>query len=187
MRFRRINPHINLPPQRSTGTVPIEANVRFVSEQRSTPVRFFVPRGATARLADSGYEPFDEGRTVVFDHGSFDIPDYSYRDVDREYATLVNDIRSFGFTFANRVDLDSLYQDFQTAYTREPTHFRWIAKETARLHRWVWKSRNFDELASVVETARSRVTIPAMAPAPLPERITAKPLGVLSTNVTRKP
>lgn len=180
-RFRRINPHINLPQFDRIG-VPVEANIWLVSNSGRVPVRFFLPRGSVAALARAGYAPFDSSATQAYDHTSLNLRPEELTATDVVYQILVDDIGSFGFTLENREKLDHIVDALNLEYEANPTYYRWLILQVAELHQWVWRSRNFDELAAQVEAARGRATIPAMPPAPLPELIDGKPPRILAPN-----
>jgi len=184
LRFRRINPHINLPRTESHG-VPVEANVKLVRTVGREPVRFFLPTAAVDKLALAGYTPFDQEATLSFGHDSFTPRPEEIFPVDVEYANLVADIARFGFTIANREQLKEIVELMEAQYDANPGYHRWMQREIVRLHEWVWRSRNFDELAERVESARARASIPELPPAPIPDRIGAKPLEPLAARQAR--
>jgi hypothetical protein len=178
LRFRRINPHINLPPFDRLG-VPVEANIRFVAKSGRVPVRFFLPRGSVAKLGAAGFSPFDASATQTYDHTSLELHPEEITATDVVYQILVDDIGSFGFTLENREKLARIVDALNLEYEANPTYYRWLTLQVAEVHQWVWRSRNFDELAAQVEAARGRSTMRVMPPAPLPERIDGKPLRTL--------
>lgn len=165
-RFRSLNPHFNLPPADQEGSVPAGGDVFLVATtpEEHFDVRFFLPLGATAELRSRGVEEIDYDATVRYDRNTFEITDESLNIWDQLYATLVEDVRTFGFTFENRSRLDQIVRRLEDAAAESPTLYRRTIRDVARLHERVWASSHFDRLARVVPAARGRLRLPAQPP-----------------------
>ena len=180
-KFRDLNPHLSLPLGLSG--VPASGNVRFSSTATATttgsagsaPVRFFLPVGATGVLRRVGLDVV--GTVQTFDATTYLVDASETTALDREYAALVEDTGRFGFTRANKARLERIVEQMQAASQREPgSRFRETQAEIARIHRGVWRTRGFDDLATLTEAVfsgrptvqREPVARAAPAPAPVP-------------------
>ncbi len=165
-RFRQMNPHFDLPPSRTPGAVPEAGDVFLVSTtpDDGTTVRFFLPMGASLELRLRGVEEIDYDATIRYDRATFDNSDEPLTVWDRLYAGLVEDVRTFGFTFENRAQLARIVEHLEEAAAESPTLYRINIRDVARLHERVWASNHFDKLAQVVPAARGRLRLPAQPP-----------------------
>ena len=109
-------------------------------------------------------EEIDFDATVRYDRSTFDISDEPLTVWDRLYAALVEDVRTFGFTFENRAQLTKIVEYLEEAAVDNPTFYRRSIRDVARLHERVWASAHFDKLAQVVPAARGRLRLPAQPP-----------------------
>ena len=201
-KFRDLNPHVGLPLGLSG--VPASGNVRFSSTAAATttgsagsaPVRFFLPVGAAAVLRRVGLDVV--GTVQTFDATTYLVDASQVTALDREYAALVEDTGRFGFTRANKARLERIVEQMQAASQREPgSRFRETQAEIARIHRGVWRTRGFDDLAAITEAvfsgrpAPSREPVaqaaptPAAAPRPTPPMAPISPRPVRPDPVTR--
>lgn len=163
-RFRRFNPHIDLPDA-ADGAIPTGGDVRLVPEVGGAPVRFFLPVGAARALRQAGLDVLDPNATFTFDGDTFALPSASaITDADRAYDALVQDVSQFGFTYENRRELERIVDRFQALYDADPTYFRRQQLAVARSHRTVWRSERFDRLAEIVDAARGNFRPPVQPP-----------------------
>ncbi|NNE47664.1 MAG: hypothetical protein HKN37_13500 [Rhodothermales bacterium] len=165
-RFRIMNPHFKLPPERTTGSVPEGGDVFLVAtatEQKET-VRFFLPLGATAELMSRGVEAIDYDATIRYDRNTFDTTQEPHTVWDELYAALVEDVRTFGFTFENRARLAQIADHMEEAAMLSPSLYRQTMRDVVRLHERVWASDHFARLARVVPAARGRQRLEAQPP-----------------------
>ena len=147
-KFRDLNPHLGLPLGLSG--VPAGGNLRFASRAGDVPVRFFLPVGSTAVLRRVGLDGV--GRTQTFVQSTYLVPESERTATDREYAALVEDTGRFGFTRANKARLDAIVLRLQSLAQQHPgSRYRQTQAEIAGIHRGVWRTRGFDDLAAVTE------------------------------------
>lgn len=169
-RFRKLNPHFNLPAD-STGGVPPTADVRLVATMGDAPVRFFLPIGASALLAEAQVDVLDPSKKFVYDRNTFGRPPANQITMwDRQYADLVNDIAHFGFNSENRRQLFYLADRFEELARANPTHFRLTQLEVIRTHKGIWQSGVYEKLASAVAATRGSSRMQTRPPAELPAR-----------------
>ncbi len=150
-RFRRINPHIALP--RSTGEgVPASGDLRLTATAADgDPVRFFLPPGADDVLRRVGLDVI--GEVFPFNNRTFLVQPDEVTPADRAYDQLVRDIGRFGFSIANKRRLDDLVDQFEALAAQHPeSRYRQTQAKIASIHRGLWNTRAFRDLAGTVET-----------------------------------
>ncbi|NNF58287.1 MAG: hypothetical protein HKN04_08595 [Rhodothermaceae bacterium] len=148
-RFRALNPHIELPVA-LTGGVPERGNLRLTATADGKPLRFFVPPGTDEILRRVGLDVI--GDVFSFDENTYAVAPEDITSVDRAYAQLVEDTGDFGFTMANKARLDRIASQLASLAEQNPTRFRQTQAKIARIHRGVWGTRAFRDLAGTVET-----------------------------------
>ena len=166
-RFRALNPHIDLPEYSGEEAVPENGNVLLTTRQLSRPVRFFLPVGSTALLARAGFNKLDASKTFKFDNDTYVQPEEDITVWDKQYATLVDDIKHFGFTTENRTRLFILAERFEKLHEATPTHFRSIQLKIIMLHRNLWRTRYWSELAHNTAAASGQVEVTTLPAAPM--------------------
>ena len=167
-RFRRMNQHFVLPAGDGTGVDP-RADVRLVSEAQGAPVHIFLPIGSAEALAEAGQDVIDESSIFRFTRETFLRPPAREVTVwDRQYQELVNDVANFGFTNANRQQLNVLVSRFRELANLNPSHFRQLQLEIIQTHQRIWQSGVFDKLAIAVNSARGRTRSEPLPPTMLP-------------------
>ncbi len=173
-KFRTLNPHFNLPVNASEEIVPANGNVLLTTRYSSRPVRFFLPKGASAQLSKAGFDKFDEEATFLFDHNTYNLPAEDVTVWDKQYAELVDDIKHFGFTHENRTRLLILAERFDKLHEANPTYYRSLQLQIINLHRNLWRTRYWSELASNTSAAAGQNNKTVMPPSPmgLTQRIT---------------
>ncbi len=169
-RFRRLNPHIALPPAPAEGSVPVEGDVRLVDRAGDAEVAFFLPPGAAEALAHRGYDLFDPEATFRFDHDTFAPPEGEKTPWDRAYDTLVEHIGYFGFTPENRAYLDTLETRFRELAAANPSPYRLRQLRIISIHAQLWRSKFFDQLARTVAAHRGTLRAPLRPLEALPAR-----------------
>ncbi len=163
-RFRKINPHIDLP-ESDDGTVPAAAPVRFVSSVGGKAVRFYRPLGAPTLLDDAGLDVIDDAATFRFDENTYAPPAPSERTRwDRAYDDLVADIARFGFTERNRDRLLVLHEQFERLAEENPSPYRQAQLRIIETHRRLWLSNPWEELADASTIAMGRFALPIQPP-----------------------
>ncbi|MFK7844585.1 MAG: hypothetical protein AB8G77_04730 [Rhodothermales bacterium] len=172
-RFRTLNPHIDLPEYSGEELVPENGNVLLTTRQSSRPVRFFLPVGSTDLLVRAGYNKLDAAKTFKFDNNTYIQPEEDITVWDKQYAMLVDDIKHFGFTNENRTRLYIFAERFEKLHEANPTHYRSLQLKIIMLHKNLWRTRYWSELAHNTAAASGQaevVTLPA-APMGLTQRI----------------
>jgi hypothetical protein len=171
-RFRQLNPHIALPASQNDRemVVPDAGNIRLVAAVSGKPVRFFAPYGTTDLLSRLRPDLLDEALTFQFDDDAFADPALTGEKTQYDYAydELVRDISQFGFTTQNQNRLEGLYRRFVTMAQENPTQYRQAQQKIIMIHRRVWHTRAFRDLAGTVQNViqAKRAPIQAMTPAP---------------------
>jgi len=161
-RFRLLNPHFELPAAPDSVGIPLAGDVHFAITDNTPPVRFFLPLGTTQRLRRLG---FDGLRLIQrFDHTTFTQNEQEYTLWDQAYADLLEDVRHFGFTFANRARLDSLAARFEQLAEKTPTPYRQRQLQIIRTHARLWQFGAWEQLAHAAEAATGRLRLPARPP-----------------------
>ena len=152
-KFRDLNPHIDLP-MAPGGGIPATGDLRFSASSGSTPVRFFLPAGATSVLQRVGLdvigesEPFNE-RTFLLDEGERTPTDVAYE-------RLVADAGRFGFTREAQQRLDRIHDQLQSLASQNPdSRYRQTQAKVARIHRSIWRTAAFRSLVATTETLLS--------------------------------
>ena len=164
-RFRKMNPHINLPPANPDGSVPRDGDVRLVSSIKDATVRFFLPLNAARVLALDGLDIFDDRYTFRFDHNTYRLEDdVIVTQADREYEALLENIKHFGFTLANRQKLNNLIAQFQSLAALNPSHYRQTQLTVARAHKQLWSYDGWETLAEATRAARGNLRLPTLPP-----------------------
>ena len=153
-RFRRLNPHIDLPRD-DRGGVPRDGNLRFTATADGDPLRFFLPDGAVEVLRRVGYDFF--GDVFTFNENTYLVDDSEISRTDRRYERLVQQAGRFGFTAANKRELDQIVGQLDALAQRNPTRYRQTQARIARLHRSIWNTRAFRDLMGTAETLLSIV------------------------------
>lgn len=149
VRFRELNPHLELPPARGSG-VPENGNLRLAATSGGEALRFFLPYGASAVMARVGLDGVEALRT--FTPESFSLADSERLPADHDYAELVESIGQFGFTAANASRLEALHDRMQALARRHPkSRFRQNQARIIRIHRSIWRTSAFDNLADAVQ------------------------------------
>jgi hypothetical protein len=164
-RFRKMNPHIQLPRPADDGKVPANGDVRLVSAVNNSPVRFFLPVGATEKLAAAGINAIDDAQTFRFDQNTYTPDANGARTMwDRRYDELVADIRNWGFTRENRNRLNSLVRQFEELAREDPSHFRQAQLRIIKTHQMVWQAPQWQRLVEATEAALGRSRAPVRPP-----------------------
>lgn len=153
-RFRRLNPHINLPRD-DRGLVPTDGNLRLTSTADGDPLRFFLPDGAVEVLQRVGYDFFSN--VFAFNENTYLVNESEITRTDRRYERLVQEAGQFGFTSENKRELDGLVGQLDAMAQRDPSRFRQTQARIARLHRSIWNTSAFRDLAGTAETLLSIV------------------------------
>ncbi|MFQ5572158.1 MAG: hypothetical protein ACE5G0_20970, partial [Rhodothermales bacterium] len=164
-RFRRLNPHFDLPQGDEDG-IPATGNVRLVDQVGNATVRFFLPLNATTVLAQNGIDALDDEATFRFDHNTYRLPDNKARTpLDTQYHKLVQDIGRFGFTRENKARLDTLAVRFEQRSAEQPTHHHLSQSVIIKTHQQLWQFKGWTPLANIAETVQDSIQ-----PQPLPSR-----------------
>lgn len=154
-RFRRLNKHIGLPAAEGPGpvAVPASGDVRFAATAGNVPVRFFLPHGATDLLERIRPGLIDASRTFRFDENAFQDPALTGEKTRWDYAydELVQDIARFGFTMQNRARLEAIYRNFVRLAEEQPSFYREAQLKIITIHRRVWQTTRFVDLAGTVQ------------------------------------
>ena len=149
-RFRALNPHMSLP-RTSGDDVPANGNLVLSATADGDPVRFFLPTGATDVLRRVGLDVI--GSVFPFDDDTFLVQPSEITPADERYTKLVNDIGDWGFSIQNKRVLDRLVDEFDALAARNPdSRYRQTQAKIARIHRGIWNTRSFRDLAGTVET-----------------------------------
>lgn len=172
-RFRSLNQHIDLPAAKEGELIPGNGNVLLTTRRSSRPVRFFLPVGATKLLAGAGFEKLDAAHTFTFDHNTYVIDEEDMTVWDKQYAALVDDIKYFGFTNENRTRLFILAERFDKLYEADPSHYRSLQLQIINLHKNLWRTRYWSELAhnTAAASGRAEVATKPTTPMGLTQRI----------------
>lgn len=168
-RFRTLNQHIDLPDfaPEETGLLPEKGNVLLTTRRSSQPVRFFLPIGATELLTSAGFEQIDSTATFHFDENTYSLPAGGLTVWDKQYNALVDDIKHFGFTDENRTRLFILAERFEKLYAANPTHFRSLQLQIINLHKNLWKTRYWSELAHNAAAASGSAEVVELPSTPM--------------------
>lgn len=170
-RFRQLNSHMALPASNndSETVIPAGGDVRLTAAVSGKPVRFFVPHGTTELLQRVRPDLLDTRRTFRFDDTAFADPAVNGEKTQYDYAydELVRDIGQFGFSIENRNRLEGLYRRFVAMAEENPSHYRETQRIVITIHRRVWMTRGFRDLAGTVQNVleASRFPLQAMEPA----------------------
>jgi hypothetical protein len=154
-RFRRLNTHIEIPASGNPDQllVPAAGNVRLTAAVGGSPLRFFVPYGASEVLERIRPGLLNSAYTFRFDENSFANPAVTGEktQADHDYDELVRDISNFGFTNSNRNRLERIYRQFVQLAQDDASLYRDAQLRIITIHRRVWQTRRFNELAATVE------------------------------------
>ncbi len=152
-KFRDLNPHIDLPRGSGAG-VPASGDVRLSASAGGEPVRFFLPDGAAAVLRAVGLDVI--GDVETFDERTFLLEESERTQTDRDYDRLVADTGQFGFTRSAQRRMDRIHDRLQELAAENPdSRYRQTQAKIARIHRSVWRTRNFRDLVATTETLLS--------------------------------
>lgn len=164
-RFRALNPHFVLPdPELDVRSVPVRGDVRLTATAQGVPVRFFLPLGASAYLAEQGMDVFDEEATFAFDRNTYRDAQTSVTLWDRQYAALVEDIGRFGFTETNRRRLGMLRDLFERMAKADPSPYRKMQLTIITIHDRMWGAAPWHTLASATAAALGESRAPVRPP-----------------------
>ncbi len=166
-RFKILNPHIELPTHSGEKQVPEAGNVLLTTRSSHRPVRFFLPLGATQLLEKAGFQTIDKARTFSFHNDTYKLAEGSITVWDEQYTALVDDIKHFGFNNENRTRLLILTERFEKLYKADPSHYRDLQLQIIKLHRNLWRTRYWSELAHNTSAASGRAEIAAHPPTPM--------------------
>jgi hypothetical protein len=157
-RFRRINPHFDLPGGLSPSPV---SDVILTHQAGGDDVRFFLPIGAAEALRRAGLDVVTVLRR--YDESVF-APRPSEETVwDRQYAALVARAERFtGFTRAAQAELDFLYERFNDLAAQNPTPYRIAQRNILRTHRMVWRTTGFERLLESISLAQGTQRMPTL-------------------------
>lgn len=165
MRFREMNPHIALPLS-GGDDVPAIGDLRLGASAGNTPVRFFLPLGATDVLRRAGLDAI--GESVPFNGITFLVGRDERTPTDRQYDELVADVGRFGFTRANAARLRTLHDRMQSLATQHPdSRYRQTQAKIIRIHNSVWRTAGFNDLVATTETLFSLNPLVQMGRQPL--------------------
>ncbi|MDT0632755.1 hypothetical protein RQM47_09840 [Rubrivirga sp. S365] len=149
-KFRALNPHIALPAPRGDG-VPAAGDLRLSSSADGEPVRFFLPIGSASVLRRVGLDVV--GDVQAFDETTFLIDPSEVTSVDRAYTQLVREAGDFGFTSSIQRRMDRIHDQLQALAEQNPdSRYRQTQAKVARIHRSVWRTKNFRNLVATTET-----------------------------------
>ena len=169
-RFRRLNLHMDLPASSGEGpvSVPTSGNLTLSATAGSAPLRLFLPAGAAEVLERTGQDLIDERTFFPFDENTYADPNKSGAKTaeDRAYDRLVEDIANFGFSNANNRRLNALYTRFQELAEANPTPYRVAQLQIITIHRRMWGTRAFRDLAGTVANVLTERTQTASAEPP---------------------
>jgi len=170
-RFRQLNGHMALPEGSgaSATAVPAAGDLRLSSSAGNAPLRFFLPYGASELLERIRPGLLDAGATFLFNEDAFADPAVTGEKTrwDYAYEQLVQDIAQFGFTRQNRSRLEGIYRQFVRLAEEDPTHYRTAQLQILTIHRRVWQTTRFVDLAGTVQNVldASRFPVRTMEPA----------------------
>lgn len=171
-RFRFLNPHLSLPDASDSLGVPVDGDVRLVSQVDGAAVRFFLPLGASAVLEEAGLNLLDPDKTRRYDENTFADPNRGEKTMyDRMYEDLVEDIGKFGFNRANRAQLFELANRFAELAQANPTHYRLVQNDIIQTHKGVWQWGQWETLAQTVAAVEGELRAAARPVAPLGVRL----------------
>ena len=152
-RFRFMNPHVDLPRADGDG-VPAAGDLRLTATAGGEPVRFFLPIGSASVLRRVGLDVL--GGVDTFDETAFLVDPSEVTETDREYARLVRDAGDFGFSRSLQRRMDRIHDRLQTLAEQDPdSRYRQTQAKVARIHRSVWRTKNFRNLVETAESARA--------------------------------
>lgn len=164
LKFKYLNSHMALPDP-DDEHIPADGDVLITRFSKRNPVRFFLPKGASAKLAEAGLDIFDAEATFEFGHDTFAGNRSDEATVwDREYERLVADAAVFRFNERNRQRLFELVDKFEELAEIRPTYYRQTQLTIIKQHEWIWRSREFNTLLEAVE--RSGVAATDSKPVP---------------------
>lgn len=166
-RFKALNPHIVLPPAAGDSLVPDAGNVLLTTRRSSRPVRFFLPQGASAMLESAGLTQLDPAHTFVFNHDTYTHTEAQVTVWDKQYEALIDDIKHFGFTNENRTRLYILAERFEKLYEADTSHYRYLQLQIINMHKNLWRTRYWSELAHNTAAAAGRVEVSTLPRAPM--------------------
>ncbi|MFN3596663.1 MAG: hypothetical protein ACK41D_05265 [Rubricoccaceae bacterium] len=153
-RFAALNPHILLPAAGPGGGIPAAGNVRLMASVDNKPVRFFLPAGADEVLRRVGLDVL--GTVFPFNEQTYRVEASEVTAADRDYAALVRDIGQFGFSHASKRRLDVLFERMQDLARQQPeSRYRQAQARIIRIHRSVWSTAAFNDLAATTATLLS--------------------------------
>lgn len=164
LKFRTINSHMSLPDP-DDEHVPADGDILITRFSKRNPVRFFLPLGASERLASSGLDIFDKEATFKFSHDTFAGSRADESTVwDREYQRLVAEAAKFRFNERNRERLFELVDKFEELAEINPSYYRKTQLQIIKQHEWIWRSREFNTLLEAVERSGIDTTVSKPVP-----------------------
>lgn len=151
LKFRTLNNHIALPEPEDE-YVPVDGDILITRFSKGKPVRIFLPRGTSKRLASAGMNLFDPEATFDFAHDTFVTAHAKEVTAwDERYRELVDEAYHFGFSEANRERLFELVDKFEELAELRPTYYRKTQLAIIKQHQWIWRSREFTSLVEAIE------------------------------------
>lgn len=174
-RFRAFNRHFDLPST-DDESIPSAGNVQLVSTVDGKAIRFFLPLGAPDALRSAGLDVIAPDLSFRFDQSTYTPRSEEQRTVwDKRYDDLVEDIKGFGFTPANRKTLLELHDKFEELAEENPTRYRQRQLDIIRTHRRIWRSNPWDELSDLTMQVSGQNKMPVQPPVEIPVRDTGSP------------
>lgn len=148
--FRKLNPHIPLTEE--FGEISARNDVKFTRLAQGETVHLFLPIGSTARLP----QLIDATETFAYHHTTFLEPKLTgeFTQADAEYEALIQDIGQFGYHQRNKDKLLDLANQFENLYNQYPTQYRKMQLKIIRVHKQVWSTDAWRNLARKVENAK---------------------------------
>lgn len=168
-RFRALNTQFTLPDVQGD-FVPQNGNVVFTRmATNGDEIRFFLPAGASEIIEQAEPDLLDLNTILRYDHTTFldPVKTGEKTDLDYDYDDLVASIERFGFNQSNKDRLNEITNRMNAAADAKPTQYRIMQARIARLHREVWNTAEWQNLANLVQSLQLQTPPPAR-----PKRIT---------------
>ena len=165
-RFRQLNLHMDLPAGEKG--VPLSGDVRLTARASGHPLRFFLPLGASAALAEAGLDVIDGSKTFRFDRNAYPNPEQGEKTLwDRQYDELMRDVSTFGFTWDIRRRLADLGERFKEMAEQNPSHYRKAQADIIETHRRLWRFGGWEKVADATAAVRGTNRAPVQPPTSL--------------------